>query len=136
MMAMADDFASAAEGLVGARFRMYGRDNITGLDCVGVIVAALAAIGHPVPRIAGYSLRNCNHTPFLRLFEKAGFQMQSGPPQIGDVVQVHPGPGQLHLLVACHNNHFVHAHAGLGRVVLAPSPLPWPIVQCWRMPAN
>jgi murein DD-endopeptidase / murein LD-carboxypeptidase len=27
----------------------------------------------------------------------------------------------------------VHAHAGLGKVVVTPAPLPWPIERHWRL---
>ena len=35
--------AAAAESLVGTRFRLHGRDPDTGLDCVGLLAASLAA---------------------------------------------------------------------------------------------
>jgi cell wall-associated NlpC family hydrolase len=41
--------ATAAETLVGSRFRLHGRDPETGLDCVGVVAAAMAAIGQSPP---------------------------------------------------------------------------------------
>ncbi len=38
-------FAEAAESLVGIRFRLFGRDPAYGLDCVGLVAAALARSG-------------------------------------------------------------------------------------------
>ena len=39
--------AHAAEGFVGASFRLHGRDPIIGLDCVGLVLLAMAEIGQP-----------------------------------------------------------------------------------------
>ena len=48
----------AAVQLVDTPFRLHGRDPGTGLDCVGLVSAAMAASGgQPVPP-AGYTLRN------------------------------------------------------------------------------
>ena len=49
--------AAAAESLVGTRFRLHGRDPDTGLDCVGLLAASLAAIGRAAPLPNGYRLR-------------------------------------------------------------------------------
>lgn len=129
-------FALAAEDLVGTQFRLHGRDLITGLDCVGVVLFALAQVGRPAINPVGYGLRNLDHGPYLRLFAKAGFTKCNSSISIGDVAQVSPGPGQLHLLVAATNGDFIHAHALLGRVVRTPPPLSWPIQALWRLTQN
>ena len=136
MSAAALAFARAAAQLVGVRFRLQGRDPATGLDCVGVVLAALGAIGRPVPAVTGYGLRNCDYGRFGEHFARAGLAPVSGCPAIGDVLQVSPGPGQMHLLVAAQQGGFVHAHAGLHQVVLSPPPLIWPISQRWRLTPN
>lgn len=38
---------------------------------------------------------------------------------------------QLHLMIGTRDG-IVHAHAGLGRVVLTPGPSPWPLLGAWR----
>jgi cell wall-associated NlpC family hydrolase len=48
---------AAGKTLVGVRFRLQGRDAATGLDCVGVIVAAYAAAGVRLAAIDDYALR-------------------------------------------------------------------------------
>jgi hypothetical protein len=50
----------------------------------------------------------------------------------GDVALVRPGPMQLHLMIACPGG-FVHAHAGLRRVVEMPGGSPWPLLSWWRV---
>ena len=37
--------ARAAAGCLGVRFRLHGRDPATGLDCLGLLGAALVATG-------------------------------------------------------------------------------------------
>lgn len=135
-MGLRHDFAEAAESLTGTRFRLHGRDAITGLDCVGVVTAALAKIGRKASNPVGYALRNLDPERFLRLFGPAGFARSGGPVETGDVIQVAPGPGQMHLLVAAPNGDFIHAHAQLGRVVRSPPPLSWPVEALWRLNAN
>lgn len=126
-------FAQAAAALVGTPFRLHGRDRISGLDCVGLLIAALRAIGRAPGNPCGYRLRSGDFTPLLRHFTQAGFGEHPGPIRSGDVVQVIPGPGQLHFLVASTQGDFIHAHAGLGRVVRLPPPLGWDVDRIWRL---
>lgn len=123
--------AQAAEQLVGTRFRLHGRDPATGLDCVGVVAAALSACGGRVEAPAGYALRNRSIDDHLAFAAGAGLVPREGPVAPGDVLLVRPGPGQHHLLVATAPGRFVHAHAGLRCVVATPGPLPWPILRRW-----
>lgn len=127
------ELAAAAERLVGAPFRLHGRDPALGLDCVGVVAAAFAACGIRAVEPRGYGLRNRQIDGWLALAERAGLAEIAAPGEAGDVVLVRPGPGQHHLLVAVGDNRFVHAHAGLRRVVVQPAPLPWPVERRWRL---
>ena len=43
------------------------------------------------------------------------------------------GPCQLHLLVASNAGQFVHAHAGLRRVIRGALPAEWPVIAHWRL---
>ena len=99
----AAEVVAAARALVGVPFRLQGRDR-DGLDCVGV---AALALGRAAPR--GYGLRSGDTAKAL----------------------VRPGPLQLHLMVGT-GAGFVHAHAGLRRVVEMPGESPWPIIGWWR----
>jgi cell wall-associated NlpC family hydrolase len=120
--------ALAAEALIGVPFRLYGRDPATGLDCVGLVALALGA---DAPR--DYRLRNRDISSALALAPFAGLADADGPVEPGDVLLARSGPAQHHLLIADTRGGFVHAHAGLRRVVATPGPLPWPVERRWRL---
>ncbi|HEY6815218.1 MAG TPA: NlpC/P60 family protein [Croceibacterium sp.] len=128
--------AAAAERLIGTPFRLHGRDPARGLDCVGLVAAALAEAGRPVRAPTGYWLRQSRLDGLLDAATHAGLGAAAGAVTPGDVLLVRPGPAQHHLVVAGMAGGFVHAHAGLGRVVLTPAPLAWPIVRHWRLLAE
>jgi cell wall-associated NlpC family hydrolase len=128
--------AAAAERLVGTPFRLQGRDPAHGLDCVGLVAASLAAIGQPSCAPAGYRLRQPAIARYLAAAAGCGLAAAAGPVEPGDVLLVRPGPAQHHLVIAATTGGFVHAHAGLGRVVLTPAPLAWPVAHHWRLAAE
>jgi cell wall-associated NlpC family hydrolase len=125
--------AAAAERFVGAPFRLHGRDPERGLDCVGLVLAALETVGRRA-RIPAYRLRMREIGGLVAAASEAGLVEVSGPITAGDVLLVRPGPAQHHLAIAASGGGFVHAHAGLGRVVLTPAPLPWAEERRWRLP--
>ena len=124
-----DRFAAAAEALLGAPFRLGGRDPATGVDCVGLVACALDGAEAPT----GYALRNSTIDRHLAFAARAGFRAASGAIERGDLILAQPGPAQHHLIVALGAAHYAHAHAGLRRVVLHAGPLPWPERARWRL---
>lgn len=125
--------ACAAEALVGTPFRLHGRDPVIGLDCVGLLSAALAAIGRPAAFPNGYALRNTSVDRFLPDPAAIGFIIASGQIEPGDVLLVQSGPALFHLLVAARHAGFVHAHAGLRRVVHSAGPGSGKPCRHWRL---
>lgn len=125
-------FAAAAEALVGTPFRLHGRDPRTGLDCIGVFAAALEACGrrHDLP--LGYGLRMTSIEGWLPKPGDWGFVAVSGRPRAGDAVLLRLGPVQYHLAIAIGSADWVHAHAGLRRVVRTSALPDGPIVEHWR----
>jgi len=124
---------AAARGLVGAPFRLHGRDPAMGLDCVGVVALALVAAGcRGVARAVpdGYRLRGGALALHEARLRAAGL-VRAGGQRPGDVLLVEAGVAQFHLMIATGDGH-VHAHAGLGRVVDMPGPSPWPVLGRWR----
>lgn len=133
--AAADALASAAEALAGTRFRLHGRDQATGLDCLGVLAASLAAIGRPAPVPRDYALRQRALPALGEIAAACGFEPSGPPVRPGDALLARVAVCQWHLLLAVSGGRFVHAHAGLRRVVVQPGPLPWPVAEHWRLAA-
>lgn len=132
----AANLARAAEGLVGCRFRLHGRDPATGLDCIGLLAAALQQCGCPATLPQGYPLRLCRLDNWLPDPASCGFVWAQPPWQPGDVVLIQPGTAQFHLAIAGAAGGWVHAHAGLRRVVHHAQLPPGPVVHHWRFAAT
>ena len=127
-------FARAAEALVGAPFRLHGRDPVTGIDCIGVIACALDRIGRTAVLPAGYSLRTGNWPELDRDAARLGFLPTLAPLAAGDIWVTKPSPIQLHFGIVCPSGQgLIEAHAGLRRVVVSPLPDPRPGMTCWRL---
>lgn len=125
--------AEAAVALAGTRFRLHGRDPETGLDCIGLLAAALTRIGRPAPLPTGYALRT-HVLPALEGMARAcGFAQAEGADLPGDVLLLRVGPCQYHLAIAAGGGRVVHAHAGLRRVVIMPDTPGWPVLRRWRL---
>lgn len=123
--------AARARALVGARFRPQGRDPELGLDCVGT---AAAAAGIPADRIRrdydwrGQTLAEIEH----ELCDLGCQPVALAAAEAGDVIVCEAGTGQFHLAMLT-GSGFMHADAGLRRVVERPLPAPWPVVGAWRL---
>ena len=125
--------ARAAEGLVGCTFRLHGRDPDTGLDCIGLLGAAMHRGGRPIVLPTGYPLRLRNLASWLPDPAVLGFGTACEPFRPGDVTMLQPGPAQFHLAIADRQLGWVHAHASLRRVV-RDAALPTGIVIAhWRL---
>ncbi|MCZ8173188.1 MAG: hypothetical protein O9272_15745 [Brevundimonas sp.] len=124
------ELARAAEALLGRPWRLHGRDPATGLDCIGVLGAALG----PTARLpTGYPLRLRQLGAWLPDPAALGFAPAGDPVQPGDVVLIRVGPAQHHLAIAGHPDGWVHAHAGLRRVVHQADPPPGSWLGHWRL---
>jgi cell wall-associated NlpC family hydrolase len=125
--------AEAARALVGSPYRRDGRDPATGLDCLGVIAVALTAIGRSASLPARSTLRR-RELPDLEAIAGASGLLRAGRQmEAGDILLVRCSPVQWHALVAATADRFVHAHAGLRRVVLGPADPAWAPAGHWRL---
>ena len=125
--------AAHAIGRVGVRFSLHGRTAQSGLDCVGLLADALRSVGFDLPVPTGYGLRGNFDRQALRFFDAACFHPlgRDDADCAGDFCLARIVPRQLHFVIFV-GDGFVHAHAGLRRVVLTPNPLPWPVIGRWR----
>ena len=71
--------AVAAEALVGSPFRLHGRDPETGLDCVGVVVAAMGETGRTAAFPTGYTLKRRVVDGLEGIAAKLGYREASAP---------------------------------------------------------
>jgi murein DD-endopeptidase / murein LD-carboxypeptidase len=123
-----DEIARRALQAVGTPFRLYGRKVGVALDCVGLVLHATQILD----RITSYTLKG-DHLDLIRIItNQKGFKVQPSPNRGGDIAVVQCGPRQQHLLIHV-SGGWVHAHAGLRRVVFTPGPLPWPLIAAWRL---
>ena len=119
-----------------AQSLLHGRDPATGLDCVGVLAAALIATGRPAPLPVGYALRTRDTARLAAAAAACGLAPMTGQLLPGDVAAFTVGPHQFHLGIAARQGGFVHAHAGLRKVVIGTVPAVWPIVGQWRLASD
>ena len=134
---MLDNFgariAERALDLVGVPFRLHGRTAEAGLDCIGLVAATLQSVGFNLPVPKDYQIRGQFDGRAAQFFNAACFEALA-PDQdssSGDLYMVRVAPRQLHFIIAVAGG-FVHAHAGLRRVVLTPGSVIWPIIGRWR----
>lgn len=127
-MTRAGRVVAAARATIGARFRAHGRDPAFGLDCVGVAAWALAAGGWRGRVPAGYALAAGEAAVAPAML--AGLEPCDGE-AAGDLLLCRAGGG-LHLAIRTEMG-FVHADAGLRRVVERPGAPPWPVLAAWRL---
>lgn len=122
------DFAERARALVGQRFRPQGRGE-HGLDCVGVIVATFSIDPRTVRSdyaLSGNSLKELEASLRSHFRKVARTHLRSG-----DLMVMSAGRDQLHLGVRT-DVGFVHAHAGIRRVVETPGLPNWPLLSVYR----
>jgi len=133
----AEDLASAAQKLLGCRYRLHGREPRTGIDCLGVLACAMTEAGRE-PRLPSHYRMRAMLKPDVasRTAQSCGLVAASGSIRRGDVILTTPGPGQQHLLIAIGDGAFVHAHAGLRQVISGPLRAHWPILGHWRLDSH
>lgn len=105
--------------MVGVRFRRQGGDPATGLDCVGLVWAAYAAADKRLVRPVGYPLRGWSLERIEAALAAAGFVSVAETMCAGDVALIAHPARQYHLALLGPDT-FIHAHAGLRRVVETP----------------
>lgn len=126
------ELARAAAALCGVPWRLHGRDPASGLDCIGLLAAAR---GNEAGLPTGYPLRLRLLAGWLPDPAELGFAPTNGPVLPGDVVLIQLGPAQHHLAIAAEPDGWIHAHAGLRRVVHQSELPPGRRLGHWRLAA-
>jgi murein DD-endopeptidase / murein LD-carboxypeptidase len=122
------DFAERARALVGTPFRLQGRSPY-GLDCVGL---AIETYGLPTGCIRrDYRIRGDHAGEAIDYLSRHFRSTPSTQLRPGDLMLLSVASDQLHFAVRTPDG-FVHAHAGLRRVVETPGMPDWPIVASYR----
>jgi lipoprotein Spr len=123
-----EETARAARACIGVPFRPQGRDPSRALDCVGLAGVAFGREDLP----SGYALRGGDAEKIAAELRAIGLrQIGSDEAAEGDLMLVESGPRQFHFLVMTRGG-FVHADAGLRRVVETPGRPRWPVIGIWR----
>ena len=122
--------SARAASHIGAPFRLHGRSAVGGFDCVGLAADALSHSCFNAPISSDYTLRGQFEQRIRSFFADPAF-VQVSACKPGDFLLVCPAPQQVHMMIVA-DGGFIHAHAGLRRVVLTPAPSPWPVIGHWR----
>ena len=117
-----------ARALVGTRFRPQGRCS-EGLDCVGLVIATFGIEPAEVRR--NYRLSHADREEMERTLKRFFRTVPIASARPGDVLLMAVNERQLHLGVRTAAG-FVHAHAGIGRVVETPGEPQWDLVGVFR----
>ncbi len=127
------EIAASALQQLGTPFRLHGRIDRQGLDCVGLVASALRPYVSLPDIPCSYTLRGEFAELAERYFVTEKFQRLDPMSAAldGDILMVRVQTRQLHFMV-CANGGVVHAHAGLRRVVWMPTSPDWPVVGHWR----
>lgn len=137
--------AASAWQLCGVDFHLHGRDPAHGLDCIGLVEYCLHAADIRCTAPNGYAIRGGSIAAFGDFFARLGFAQRDGDQAIasGDIVLARPGLGQWHLMIAVSDDRagaaggakvhgFIHADAGLGKIVFMPGAPRWPLIAAYR----
>lgn len=125
---MGIEHAERARALVGTRFRSQGR-GMGGLDCVGVVLATYEIC--PAEVRQNYRLRGTHRTQVEQGLSTFFRRILRNAARPGDVMLFAVADDALHLAVRTATG-FVHAHAGLRRVVETPGEPAWPLLGIYR----
>jgi cell wall-associated NlpC family hydrolase len=123
------DYAERARALLGVRFRAQGREAATGVDCAGLAILAFGLEREMFRR--DYRLRGEHRRELAAVVIEHFRRVSRRRRQPGDLLLLQVAPEQLHLAIVTPNG-FVHADAGLGKVVETPGTPPWRVLAAYR----
>lgn len=101
----------------------------TGLDCIGVAATAFRLPPRQVP--CDYRLRGGSRELTEQKLAACLARIPIRAAIAGDLLLVEAGTAQFHAVILTQTG-YVHADAGLRRVVEVPGAVPWPVISAWR----
>lgn len=122
-MPHARDFAAAVEGFAGVRWRRHGRNPAAGLDCGGLPVAGLAAVGIEAADSRDYDAGMPPAEFLWRMCRANGAEQpwsDCGEGRLGLCSWAGSGEPR-HLVVMLARRRIVHVDANVRRVVVVPA---------------
>jgi len=122
------DFAERARALVGTPFRPQGREPHA-LDCVGLVLRTFDLPLASARR--NYRLRGDHREELARELKLHFRTVRKAEQRSGDLLLMAVRDDQMHLAVRT-GQGFIHAHAGIGRVVETPGAPEWPVLAVYR----
>ena len=122
------DYAERACALVGTPFRLQGRGP-DGLDCVGVALQTFGLSSDNFRR--NYRMRGDHQAELRAALGRHFRRLPATQLRVGDLMLMQVASDQLHLAVRT-SAGFVHAHAGIRRVVETPGMPDWPLLSIFR----
>ena len=130
---MAAGWEERARALAGTRFRAQGRDAATGLDCAGLIIATFGLRANDYRH--DYRLRGEHRAELVAAMARDFWRVPRTQSRAGDVLMLGVARDLLHLAVKT-SAGFVHADAGLGKVVETPGSPKWKVLAAYRRRAR
>jgi cell wall-associated NlpC family hydrolase len=119
----ASEFAAAAESFAGVRWRLHGRSRAAGVDCGGLLVAALAEVGIQVADTRDYDARMPSPDLLWRLCRDGG--VETTPADCGEgrvgLCRWRSRDDARHLVVMLSGRRIVHVDASVRRVTVVPA---------------
>jgi cell wall-associated NlpC family hydrolase len=122
------DYAERARALAGTPFRLQGRGT-HGLDCVGVATTTFGIAAEDVRR--NYRVRGDHWAEVRGFLAKRFRRVPLAQLRPGDLMLMKIADDQLHIGIRTQAG-FIHAHAGLRRVVETPGAPEWPLLGVYR----
>ncbi len=130
-VAAAESVVAAARMCIGTAFRPQGRVAGLGLDCVGLVLVAAAAVGVR-PVVPAYRLGG-DHVALAEALLVAAGCRAVPTAHAGDIALLAPQARLRHLGIRVAGG-LVHAHAGVARVIEGPVDPAWQWLGAWRLP--
>ena len=114
-MAQVDEMIAAARDCLGTPFHHQGRTPRVGLDCIGLIVVALRAVGCAVRDRLDYGMRPDGRSLVAALREHGAAAVETV--QAGDVLVFRYDHQPQHVALATAPDRMIPSFAPAGRVV-------------------